>query len=121
MEAAEASAKSEYLAAVIGHRGCETYHRIVRFMAPLAAQVIPRGSWYLSIVGILPSAQGQGLGGTLLAGTLAEADQIHATCYLETFTPRNLGFYERLGFRSVAQHLEPTTKREYVVMQRILK
>jgi ribosomal protein S18 acetylase RimI-like enzyme len=87
-------------------------------MAPLAARVAPRDAWYLSIIGILPSAQGRGLGATLLAGTLAEASHADLTCYLETFTSRNLRFYERLGFRRVADHLEPTTNEEYVIMRR---
>jgi GNAT superfamily N-acetyltransferase len=118
VDAAESSAKSEYLASALGSRGLENYHRIVRYMAPLAAQVVLRGAWYLSIIGILPSAQGWGLGATLLAGTLEEASHANATCYVETFAPRNLRFYERLGFRRVAEHLEPTTNKEYVVMRR---
>jgi GNAT superfamily N-acetyltransferase len=118
VDAAETSAKSAYLPSALGPRGMENYHRIVRYMAPLAARVVPRGAWYLSIIGILPSAQGRGLGATLLAGTLAEASQAQVPCYLESFTPRNLRFYERLGFCRVANHLEPTTNREYVVMRR---
>ena len=118
VDAAESSAKAECLAAALGSRGVENYYRMVSHMAPLAAQVVPPDAWYLSIIGILPPAQGRGLGATLLAGTLAEASQAKATCYLETFTPRNLRFYERLGFRRVAEHLEPTTSREYVVMRR---
>jgi GNAT superfamily N-acetyltransferase len=117
-DAAVSSAKAEHLASVLGPRGIENYHRIVRYMAPLAAQVVPRGAWYLSIIGILPSAQGRGLGAALLAGTLAEASQARVPCYLETFTPRNLKFYERLGFSRVAGHLEPTTTKPYVVMRR---
>jgi ribosomal protein S18 acetylase RimI-like enzyme len=118
VDAAESSAKSEFLAATLGPRGVENYYRIVGYMAPFAAQVVPGNAWYLSIIGILPSAQGRGLGAALLAGTLAEGSQANVTCYLETFTPRNLRFYERLGFRSVAEHIEPTTNREYVVMRR---
>lgn len=118
VEAAESSSKSECLASVLGPQGMENYYRIVRYMAPLAAKVVPRGAWYLSIIGILPSAQGQGLGAALLASTLAEASDARVPCYLETFTPRNLRFYERLGFRPVANHLEPTTNKEYVVMRR---
>jgi GNAT superfamily N-acetyltransferase len=118
VEAAESAAKSEFLAAALGAVGKENYYRIVRYMAPLAAQVVPSGAWYLSIIGVLPSVQGQGLGATLLEGTLAEVSQANATCYLETFTRRNLRFYERLGFRRVAGHLEPTTNKTYVVMRR---
>jgi GNAT superfamily N-acetyltransferase len=118
VDAVESSAKFEYLASVLGPRGLESYHRIVRYMAPLATRVVPRGAWYLSIIGILPSVQGRGLGAALLAGTLAEASQAHVPCYLETFSLRNLRFYERLGFCGVANHVEPTTNKEYVIMRR---
>jgi GNAT superfamily N-acetyltransferase len=118
VDVAESSAKSEYLASALGSQGVENYHRMVRYMAPLAARVVPADAWYLSIIGILPSAQGRGLGAALLAGTLEEASHANVTCYLESFTPRNLRFYERLGFRRVAGNLEPTTNKDYVVMQR---
>ena len=118
VDAAESRVKSEYLASILGPRGNENYYRIVRYMAPLSARVVTRGAWYLSIIGILPSAQGKGVGATLLADTLAEACNAHVSCYLETFTPRNLTFYERLGFCRVAEHLEPTTDKTYVVMRR---
>ena len=118
VDAAESSAKSKWLASALGARGMENYYRMVRSMAPRAARAVPTGAWYLSIIGILPSAQGQGLGATLLAGTLAEASQANVACYLETFSPRNLGFYQRLGFRQVAEHLEPTTNKDYVIMRR---
>ena len=116
--AAEAVAKADFLGEALGPRGRENYDRIIAFMAPLAANLVPAGSWYLSIIGVLPSAQGQGLGETLLAATLEEASRARAICYLETFSPRNLRFYERLGFRRLADHLEPTTNREYTVMRR---
>lgn len=118
VDAAESSAKSAYLASVLGPQGLENYQRIVGYMAPLAAKVVPRSAWYLSIVGISPSAQGRGLGVALLAETLAEASRAHAPCYLETFTPRSLRFYERLGFCRITSHLEPTTNKEYVLMRR---
>jgi GNAT superfamily N-acetyltransferase len=120
VEASESAVKSEFLSDVLGLRGKENYYRIVRYMAPLAAKVVPTGAWYLSIIGVLPSVQGQGLGATLVASTLAEASLAKVKCYLETFTFRNLRFYERLGFRSVAEHLEPTTNKSYVVMRRDL-
>lgn len=118
VDTAETAAKSQFLGDALGSRGKENYYRIMRYMVPLAAKVIPAGAWYLSIIGVLPSAQGQGLGAALLSQTLAEASHANAVCYLETFTPRNLRFYERMGFRRVAQHLEPITNKEYVVMRK---
>lgn len=118
IQAKERAAKAEYLARVLGNTGNENYHRIIKFMAPLAQKVVPDDAWYLSIVGVAPSAQGRGVGMRLLEPTIAEADQAVVPCYLETFTPRNQKFYERLGFRSVASHFEPTTRAKYVVMLR---
>ena len=39
-----------------------------------------------------PAAQGQGSGRKLLEPTIAEADRVFATCYLETFTPEIFPF-----------------------------
>ena len=118
VDAAESQAKADHFASILGPQGNRNYHQMVRYMAPLAARVVPEDAWYLSIIGVLPSAQGQGIGASLLAETLAEASTAGASCYLETFAPRNLRFYERQGFTRVAEHLEPVTGKPYVVMRR---
>ena len=105
------------MASTLGPKGVENHYRILRYMAPLPARVLPNDAWYLSIVGILPSAQGRGLGAALLAPTLAEASDAHVCCYLETFGDRNLGFYERLGFRPAAEHIEAVTGAKYTIMR----
>jgi ribosomal protein S18 acetylase RimI-like enzyme len=75
-------------------------------------------AWYLSIIGVSPAAQGLGVGRGLVQTTLAEADHAGAACFLETFVPRNLAFYERLGFGVVTSHKEPVTSEEYFIMHR---
>jgi len=82
---AESDAKATFLTEVIGAQGAENYHRIIDFMRPRASAVIDESAWYLSIVGVAPSAQGQGIGARLIEPTLAEADEAGASCYLETF------------------------------------
>jgi hypothetical protein len=61
IEAAESRSKFEFLGSALGSAGKENYYRIVRYMAPLAARVIPPGAWYLSIIGVaawaLPSSR----------------------------------------------------------------
>jgi GNAT superfamily N-acetyltransferase len=114
----EAAAKAAFLAEVIGAQGAENYHRIIDFMRPRASAVIDESAWYLSIVGVAPSAQGQGIGARLLESTLAEADEAGANCYLETFDSRNPRFYQRLGFSAVGSHLEPVTGSAYTIMNR---
>jgi GNAT superfamily N-acetyltransferase len=118
IDAAESAAKTAALAALLGPNGNRNYHRIVDFMGPRAAGLVPAGAWYLSIVGVLPAAQGRGLGLQLLQPTLDEAGRAGAVCYLETFTPGNMAFYERLGFRSVGVFDEPVTGSAYAVMRR---
>ena len=114
----ESAAKSRFLATILGPCGYGNYHRIVEFMAPIAERLVPPEAWYLSIVGVAPAAQGRGVGADLLAPTLAQARDAQVPCYLETFTPRNLPFYERLGFRALAVPREPTTGSAYVLMRR---
>jgi GNAT superfamily N-acetyltransferase len=116
--AARANAKATFLAEAIGTRGSETYRRIVDFMAPLAMTVVADSAWYLSIVGVAPSAQGQGIGARLLESTLSEADAAGVPCYLETFDSRNPRFYQRLGFSAVGTHVEPVTRSAYTIMNR---
>ncbi len=115
---ASAAAKRIFLQAHLGPRGAENYHRIVDFMAPRAREVMAPGAWYLSIIGVSPTAQGQGLGAKLLEPTLREADTAGAVCYLETYSAQSLPFYHRLGFRSVGSHIEPVTGSEYWILSR---
>jgi GNAT superfamily N-acetyltransferase len=71
---AEEKAKAEFLAATLGTTGGDAYRRIIDFMRPPALAAVGESAWYLSIVGVTPSAQGQGIGRRLLEPTLAEAD-----------------------------------------------
>ena len=51
--------------------------------------------------------QGRGVGGKLLQPVLQRADASRTACYLETEAERNLAFYERHGFRVVAEASVP--------------
>jgi GNAT superfamily N-acetyltransferase len=118
---AEAKAKAEFLAAVLGTTGWDAYQRIIDFMRPRALASVAKSAWYLSIVGVTPSAQGQGIGRRLIEPTLAEADDAGVDCYLETFGSRNPRFYQRLGFSAVESHAEPVTGATYTIMRRSSK
>ncbi|MFL6548240.1 MAG: GNAT family N-acetyltransferase [Povalibacter sp.] len=115
------AAKKDFLRELLPTQGFENYERIIAFMTPRAQAVTKRDAWYLSIVGVSPRAQGKGIGASLLQTTLAEADELGAPCFLETYTAHNLRFYERLEFVSVASHVEPVTACEYFIMQRSIK
>jgi ribosomal protein S18 acetylase RimI-like enzyme len=55
--------------------------------------------YYLPFVGVDPSAQGRGLGKTVLRPVLERCDALGLSAYLENTNARNLALYERLGFR----------------------
>ncbi len=59
--------------------------------------------WYLLAIGIRPVAQGLGLGGALLAHSLALADAAGQPAYLEATSPRSRVLYERSGFEVVSE------------------
>jgi len=59
--------------------------------------------WYLPFIGVEPAHQGKGLGAALLRPVLAECDAKSLPAYLESTNPRNQRFYERLGFKAIAE------------------
>lgn len=113
--------KRAFLGATLGADGYANYRRIVDYMNAQTASIIDGDAWYLSILAVDPASQGQGLGRQLLEPTLAEADRASAVCWLETFNPRSIPFYQRCGFDTVAQFFEPTSGSDYTVMVRSSK
>lgn len=59
--------------------------------------------WYLAMIGVDPSRQGQGLGSAMLAHALSRCDAEHLPAYLESSNPANVPLYERHGFRVTAE------------------
>jgi ribosomal protein S18 acetylase RimI-like enzyme len=55
--------------------------------------------YYLSVLGVAPGAQGEGLGSRLLVPMLERCDREGVPAYLESSRDRNVPFYERHGFR----------------------
>lgn len=53
-------------------------------------------------VAVLPEARGQGAGGRVLAPILDRTDVERIPVYLNSTNPRNVAFYERLGFNTLA-------------------
>jgi ribosomal protein S18 acetylase RimI-like enzyme len=74
--------------------------------------------YYLSVVGILPEHQGKGFGTMLLRPTLAECDKKNTGAYLETGNPRNIPFYERLGFKIRERIVAPGSSMPFATMWR---
>ena len=110
--------KETFIKNELGESAWNCYHEIVTFMDKQIDGIIPDNIWYLSILGLHPRHQNKGLGSGLVQPILSQMDKLGVPTYLETFTPRNISFYKRLGYKIVDSFLEPTTKAEYWVMVR---
>lgn len=100
--------------------GPGAFVRLMRMGANAQRHFPDEPSWYLEILGVAPGHQGRGIGSRLIAPALAQADAMGAPAYLETGEERNLGFYERFGFRvrEAAVQLAPTPGPTHWTMQR---
>lgn len=116
--ARKAEQKKSAILAAMGEACLQTYLDITGFMAVSAQPLVSDRDWYLSIVGILPEYQGQGLGESLVRPVLVRADRAGVATYLETFTSRNMSFYRRLGYNEAGSFVEPVTGSRYWLMTR---
>ena len=110
--------KRDFISQHMGRTSLERYDEMVAFMAGKTIPQIEPESWYLSIIGLHPGSQGKGLGAGLIDPILQKTDRLQQPTYLETFTPRTISFYERLGYRSLDRIHEPTSGADYWLMVR---
>ena len=73
-----------------------------RFWEWIDAHLPEEDVWLLDVLGVDPTVQGRGLGRLLVQHGLDVATAAHLPAYLETGNPRNVAYYEQLGFRVVA-------------------
>jgi len=113
-----AKEKKRFLKDHLGQKSLDTYCQIVGLMSDNAKGVVSDTAWYLSILGVLPDLQGRGLGKELVLPVLQRLDERGISTYLETFTPKNFGFYKHLGFYAAKTVHEPVTGAAYTIMVR---
>ena len=78
-----------------------------RAVENLRAHVAPGPHWYLAGIGVDPAAQRRGVGTALLQPGIEGAERDGLRAVLLTNSERNLTFYERSGFRIVAEGETP--------------
>ena len=59
--------------------------------------------WHLGPIGVLPSHQGKGIGTELMNRFCKEVATCSAMAYLETDLDKNVRFYEKFGFKIIAE------------------
>lgn len=120
VDAEKSRLKKDFIKTQMNADALEVYNSIVSFMTE-QLDSIPPEAWYLSIAGLAPAYQGQGLGVGLLKQVLDKTDKHGLPTYLETFTPGNIKFYERMGHGIVKKVFEPVTGCDYWIMLREAK
>lgn len=104
-----AAAGLDDLPTIMGVAAAERFFSVLAAVDPYHHRDVPAAHWYVMVVGVSPEAQGQGLGRALLQPIIDRADTAGQPCYLETAQPKNVAFYEHLGFRQVVDTVEPSS------------
>ena len=73
----------------------------------IEAHLPPEPHWFLDHLAVAPERRGEGLGVALVELGTGFARRDGVPAFLETARPENVGFYERIGFRVVADEPAP--------------
>jgi ribosomal protein S18 acetylase RimI-like enzyme len=94
---------------VIGSDAFQRLITVADYVEAYRHKDVPKGHWYLLVLGVDRPLQGRGIGSALIQPVLERADAEAAPCYLETFPPSNLLFYQKHGFSVLREGVEPTS------------
>jgi ribosomal protein S18 acetylase RimI-like enzyme len=92
---------------LLGAEAARRFGSVIEFVEAFHHRVMPDPHWYTMVLGVSPAFQGQGYGRALLQPFLEQASRDGVSCYLETTQPRNVGFYQRMGFWVLDEQVEP--------------
>jgi ribosomal protein S18 acetylase RimI-like enzyme len=108
----------EDLPSRIGEGATERMFQILEHIEQFHKRDMPHPHWYLMLLGIEPSEQGKGIGRSLVRTMLEQADREGASCYLETTNPRNISFYNNLGFKVMVEDVDPESSIRFWTFNR---
>ena len=89
---------AEAFGAALGERAGQDAGRLFELVALMEQQQPHEPHAYLWFLGVVPRAQGRGIGSALMAPVLDRADRLGAPTYLEATSARGKALYERHGF-----------------------
>ncbi len=79
--------------------GLSVARQLLWTLAELEAWHPKEKHWHLLVLGVDPAHQGKGIPAALMADVLARVDRERLPIYLETMRERNVGYYNKFGFR----------------------
>lgn len=93
--------------AVFGPSAYRRFDVYLEISGRLRKRHTPPEYYYLWVLGVDPGLQGMGIGAGIMRTILERADNGKMGCFTETESERNVEFYEKLGFRVVAEETIP--------------
>ena len=102
----------------IGPDAWQRFKRLLDHLDALHPRYAPDPHWYLAMLGVDPAWQRQGIGEALMQPVFAAADRDGLCCYLEAPTEANARYYERRGFRVLAETDVPDSDVHVWLMRR---
>lgn len=95
--------------ALLGPGVWERYLGFAELADELHRRSLPEPHWYLTVLGVEPARQGQGVGGRLLGAMFDRLDRDGLPAYLDTTSAENVAYYQRRGFVLVAEEADPSS------------
>ena len=95
---------------ILGEDALQELGRVFDYLGDFHRSALPSEHWYLTALGVTPARQRQGLGQALLRPVLERTDAMGLPCCVDTFSAQNIPFYQKLGFRTLVETIEPESK-----------
>ena len=103
---------------LIGESGWRRLKTLLDHVEALHPTMVPDPHWYLTVLGVDPVWQRQGIGEALMKPVFDHADRDNVPCYLEAPTQANARYYGRRGFDIVGETTVPGSDVHIWLMRR---